>query len=244
MKSKLFLRSSVCAFLFVVAGCVSTTESVDQAAPTETAPEGVTTISQMGELPDGAKTSLVSDPNEIGFLERARGAKKKPLVASLAKTEKASEGPLAFGASAKACGVSKKTMGKKIESFPAKSPRLHLYDSNPKSKAPHDFYITGLKGNCPQKFTAAAAMFGDLELHEILRYELSASAMPYSETDVAYEVLKGRKCNVKKGVACGKKMKSFSKSTALLTLYKSLDGRGAWAEVLLHNGAIYASSVR
>jgi hypothetical protein len=95
------------------------------------------------------------------------------------------------------------------------------------------------------KFTAAVAMFGDLELHEIMRYSVSASSMPYSETDVAYEVLKGRKCSVKKGVACGeKKMKSFSKSTALLTLYKSLDGSGEWAEVLLYNGAIYASSVR
>lgn len=211
----------------------------------ESANSDVTTISQMGEVPDGATNSLVSDPNEVGFLERARGVKKSSLVSSLADTQSAKSGPIKFGASVKVCGVSKKKMGKKIESFPAKGPRIHLYDSNPASKAPRDFYITGMKDNCARRFTAAAAMFGDLELHEIMRYNMSAASMPYSETDVAYEVLKGRKCHVKKGVSCGeKKMKNFSKSTALLTLYKSLDGRGAWAEVLLYNGAIYASSVR
>lgn len=247
MNMKLLAKSCVCAITVFVAGCQGTTTPIQESQAPD---QEVTTISQLDEAPSGATTSLLADPKEKSFFARLSGkstsagsegvALMKPSVVEA----RVPSGPSPLGVSVKVCGVSKKTMGTKIDGYPAKGPKVFLYDSNPKTKSPHDFYITGFKDNCARKFTAAVAMFGDLELHEIMRYEVSAKSLPYSDTDKAYEVLKGQKCNVGKGVACGsKKMKSFSKSTALVTFYGAFGDVGEWAEVLLHNGKIYASSV-
>lgn len=243
MKLKLFTNSCVCAVIVLLAGCQTTTTQIQESDVPE---QEITTISQLDEAPSGVANSLVADPNEKSFFSRVMGTKSAPSTTSPALLEKTSvkQGPAPLGVPVKACGVSKKAMGTKIDGYPAKRPKVVLYDSNPNNKAPHDFYITGFSDKCPRKFTAAVAMFGDLELHEIMRYEVKPKSVPYSETEMAYEVLKNQKCNVKKGVACGeKKMKSLSRSTALVTLYGAFGDAGDWAEVLLHNGKVRASNL-
>lgn len=219
--------------IIFLAGCQTTTSPPQESDAPD---QEITTISQLEGGPSGATTSLVADPNAESLLSRLSGSKGPNADATIAS------GPAPLGVPVKVCGISKKAMGTKIEGYPAKGSKLYLYDSNIKTKAPHDFYITGFSDNCARKFTAAVAMFGDLQLHEIMRYDVKPKSVPYSETDMAYEVIKGQKCNVKKGVACGeKRMKSLAKSTALVTLYGAFGGVGEWAEVLLHNGKIRAT---
>ncbi|MEY8095956.1 hypothetical protein AB9F29_00865 [Falsihalocynthiibacter sp. S25ZX9] len=235
MTLKLLAKPCVCAMIIFLAGCQATTTPVQESDAPD---QEITTISQLEGAPSGAKTSLVADPNEQSFFSRLSGNKANNAEATIAT------GPAPLGVAVKACGISKRAMGTKIEGYPAKGSKLFLYDSNPSTKAPHDFYITGFSDNCPRKFTAAVAMFGDLQLHEIMRYEVKEKSVPYSDTDMAYEVIKGQKCNVGKGVACGeKKMNTLAKSTALVTLYGAFGGVGEWAEVLLHNGKIRASTL-
>jgi hypothetical protein len=187
---------------------------------------------------------LASLPSEKAVTD----AGKKPLFGSLfagqSKPQAAPTGAVAFGVLVKDCSVKKSAMGKKTDQLEAGSPRFALYDSDPTSKEQRDFYVVGFKDKCARKFKAAVAMFGDLHLHEIKRYSLSKDALPYSNTDKAYEVLKARYCGAKKGEVCGdKKMPKLTGNTAFLTVYESFGGSGDWAEILLHKGDIYASSV-
>ncbi|WP_380053691.1 hypothetical protein ACFE33_11950 [Falsihalocynthiibacter sp. SS001] len=240
MKLSFIAKSCVCASVIFVAGCMGSQAPLPDAEPSE---EKITKISQLDEIPEGASTSLVADPTEGSFFSQVMGRATSSKDAS-AEAKLREDGPAPFGVPVKVCGVSKSKMGTRVDVAASGSSKLTLYDTNPRTKTPHDFYIVGFRDNCARKFTAAVAMFGDLQLHEIMRYELSPKTLPYSATDKAYEVLKARKCNVKQGVACGdRKMKGFARTTSLITLYEQFGARDEWASVLVHGGEIQASSV-
>ncbi|MDE0590327.1 hypothetical protein OU789_10355 [Halocynthiibacter sp. C4] len=191
----------------------------------------VTTASEEGAGGDGVKTIAEAgiDPS----------APHTALIASPPKTK-----DLKFGEVVKDCTISSSKLGKKIEGYPQKRPVVYLYDSNPKSYAPHAFYLKGFQDGCVRKFVASMAMLGDLELHEALRYTVDAKTMPYSDTDKEYERLKGRICGKKSGEPCGeRRMKSFAKTTAFLTIYESFGNSNKYAEVLVYKGKVVASDL-
>lgn len=147
---------------------------------------------------------------------------------------------LPYGRVARICGPAKRSLGTKVEQFPANRPRHVLYDSDPGNTSPHTFYLTGFDDGCVRQFTASLAVFGSVEMHEQLRYGLPAEVQPYSDTDKAYERLKSRVCGVARKMPCGTRRSKLERDTVFLSIYERYGSNARWSNLLLHRGQVLA----
>ncbi len=213
------------------------------ATDVKTTSDGTTTAETSVKLasiapdPTSPDTAILSDAKPKRGLGRLLGnilPETKPLADPI--------GPQPLGELVTACDTPKRQYGKKIAGRDDLAGFI-LYDSDPTTTEPRDFFLTGFDDGCARRFTAAVALLGDLNLHETMRYALPASVLPYSKTDTAYETVKRKICAVPKGKPCGDKFNSLEKSTAMLTVYETFGGTGEWAEILIHKGKVLAADV-
>lgn len=146
---------------------------------------------------------------------------------------------LPFGQVARVCGVSRRDLGREV----GRNASFRLHDSDPASTRPHTFYITGFDDNCARQVTGALGMFGDVSMHETLRYGASGAAMPWSATDTAYETVKRQVCGVGRNKPCGARINRMQRDTVFLTVYERFGDGSRWANLLLHDGAVLAHDV-
>lgn len=151
---------------------------------------------------------------------------------------------LSFGLVKPVCDLPRAKRGKETGVFPERGKTWRLYDSAPGSTAPHPFYVTGFDDGCARTFTAAVAVFGAPQMHELLRYGLPAKVQPYSETDQAYEKIKSRICKVGRGKPCGARLAKLEKNTVFVSAYEKYGNNSRWFNMLLHDGAVAATDVK
>lgn len=151
---------------------------------------------------------------------------------------------LSFGVVKPVCDLTRAKRGKETGAFPERGKTWRLYDSAPGKTSPHPFYITGFEDGCARTFTAAVAVFGAPEMHELLRYGLPAKVQPYSETDKVYEKIKRQVCKVGKGKPCGTRIRQLEKTTVFVSAYEKYGNNGTWFNMLLHEGEIAATDLK
>lgn len=151
---------------------------------------------------------------------------------------------LSFGVVKPVCDLPRAKRGKETGAFPARGKTWRLYDTAPGKTTPHPFYITGFDDGCARTFTAAVAVFGSPEMHELLRYGLPAKVQPYSETDKVYEKIKRQVCKVGKGKPCGTRIRQLEKTTVFVSAYEKFGNNGTWFNMLLHDGEIAATDLK
>ncbi|WP_425038339.1 hypothetical protein [Primorskyibacter sp. S187A] len=152
--------------------------------------------------------------------------------------------PLSFGAVGRVCEVRGKALGREVERFPEKRSAYTLYDTAPGSTEARAFYITGFSDGCARQVTAANVIFGAPSMHERLRYGLPADTLPASRTDEAYKTLKAKVCGVRRNQPCGARIDKLEANTVFVTMYQSFTGNRNWSNLLLHDGALYASDIK
>lgn len=143
---------------------------------------------------------------------------------------------LPYGQLATACDTPEGQMGTRIDV----SGQYALYDTDPGATGPRTQYVTGFNDGCARQFTAALAMFGDLEFHETMRY---AQGGDYTRTDTAYETIKAQVCGVPSGQPCGGQLESLSQNTAFLTIYRAFGSSSSFGDVLLSAGEVVAADI-
>ncbi len=146
---------------------------------------------------------------------------------------------LPYGEAATVCGLPESAMGTAV----ANGSSYTLWDSGPGSTAPRTHYVTGLRGGCAVQFTAALAMFGDVGTHEVVRYNTSNAARPYSPTDIVYEQVKAAFCGVGQGQPCGDRIDALARQSTFVTAYATFGTNPEWVEIFIHDGALAASGV-
>ena len=151
---------------------------------------------------------------------------------------------LPFGEVGRVCEARSQPLGAKIETSDGRGQTYRLYDSVPGSTSPRTFYVTGFADKCPRQFTAALALFGAPELHEQLRYGRAATTYPYSATDKAYEKIKSQVCGVGPRIPCGPKIEKLARDTVFISTYERFTDNGRWADLLVHDGAVVAASLK
>lgn len=198
-------------------------------------------------LPEESAETPVARP---GLLRRMLGGgdAEGGLAADRRKTGQPPSVPagtlLSFGEVKPVCDLPKAERGTEIEAFPPRRAAYRLYDSEPGRTTPHPFYVTGFSDGCARTFTAAVAIFGSPEMHELLRYGLPAEVQPYSDTDRAYEQIKSRVCRVGRSKPCGAGISKIEKNTVFLSVYESYGGPPRWLELLLHAGEVMAADIK
>ncbi|WP_299154671.1 hypothetical protein [uncultured Tateyamaria sp.] len=151
---------------------------------------------------------------------------------------------LAFGDIARVCEAKPAQLGTLVDQGARKGRGYKLFDTVPDGARPRTFYVTGFADNCPRQFTASLALFGAPEFHEQLRYGLPAKEYPYSTTDQAYEKVKGKVCNVGRSKPCGARISRLDRTTVFVSAYENFGENARWADMLLHDGAILAKSLK
>ncbi len=151
---------------------------------------------------------------------------------------------LPYGEIAQLCGVPIGKLGKKVAKYPETGRGFVIYDSDPDSTDPRNFYVTGFDDGCARQFTAALVMFGAASMHELLRYGLPAEVHPYSATDKAYEKIKRRICGVGRNKPCGEKIAEVEKTTVFVSVYERFGSNPRWKTILLHDGALVATDIK
>ncbi|MFK7939814.1 MAG: hypothetical protein AB8B82_10565 [Roseovarius sp.] len=202
------------------------------------------------QITETTQASLPATPQAEADPDPAPGTKHKSIFGiTKPKPQPAvSEIPpgtvLPYGKLARICGVPKRDMGKQVAQFPENRPKHRIYDTAPGSTAPHTFYVTGFDDGCARQFTAALAMFGSVEMHELLRYGLPAEVQPYSDTDKAYETLKSRVCKVPRKKPCGTKISRLGNGTVFISIYERFGSNARWKSLLLHDGEVLAQDIK
>jgi hypothetical protein len=146
---------------------------------------------------------------------------------------------LDFGELGRTCGLSRGDLGTLI----TQTSGFEVYDTFPNSTAPRPHYITGFSDGCARQFTAALVLTGDVGTHELVRYARTRVDLPYSETDQAYENIKGQFCGVGEGQPCGTQLERLGANTTFVTAYETFGDSPDWAEFLLHDGAVAAVAI-
>lgn len=208
----------------------------DESAVART-PEAPTEDTQLAAMQPPAPE--VSDAPRTGFFGRANRPSSK------AKPPSVPPGTLlSFGVVKPVCDLPRTKRGKETGVFPERGKTWRLYDSAPGSTTPHPFYVTGFDDGCARTFTAAVAVFGAPQMHELLRYGLAATVQPYSETDKAYEKIKSRVCKTGRGKPCGARIAKLEKNTVFVSAYEKYGNNSRWFNMLLHDGEIAATDVK
>ncbi|WP_052245404.1 hypothetical protein [Halocynthiibacter namhaensis] len=140
------------------------------------------------------------------------------------------------------CGTTASQRGEEVDRAPGQGVRL--FDTNPNSSAPRDFYLTGFDDGCARKFTAALALLGAPEVHEAVRYDNMLRSRNWSDVDNAYERYKNRTCGVSKGEHCPEdRLRRLNRNLAFLTVYDRFGYSGARSELLIWKGDVVAREV-
>lgn len=147
---------------------------------------------------------------------------------------------LGFGQIATVCGVSARQLGTRI----ARQAGFTLYDTAPNSRRLRTFHVTGFADDCARQFSGVVAMFGDAGMHEAVRYNGGTDDIAFSETDAAYEEIKGWYCGVPSGQPCGGRIDSLSRELVFLSVYSAFGTTSEWAEILLHDGEVVAMDLK
>ena len=148
---------------------------------------------------------------------------------------------LPFGTVGRVCEARNRPKGVRIERSDA---GYDIYDTAPGTTHARTYYITGFSDGCPRQFTAALAMIGAPSMHEQLRYGRPSDEYPYSETDKAYEKVKSAVCRVGRGKPCGNRIRTLERNTVFISTYERFTDNGRWADILVHDGAILAASLK
>jgi hypothetical protein len=148
-----------------------------------------------------------------------------------------------FGKIARVCGLKKRDLGTKVASYPERASKFSLYDSAPGSPGPRALYLTGFDDGCPRQMTGALALFGAVEVHDMLHYGQGASVTPSGDVAKAYQRVKSQVCKVGRRSPCGKRMSALSRDTVFVSVYPSFGEAKTWMNVLLHDGAVLAAQV-
>lgn len=147
---------------------------------------------------------------------------------------------LAYGEIATVCGLSARDLGTRMDSVAG----FTLHDTAPGSRTLRTFYLTGFSDRCARQFSGAMVIFGDPAMHETIRYSSGTSGIPFSETDAAYEEIKGRVCGVPSGQPCGNAIDRLSRNLTFLTVYSRFGSSPQWVEILLHDDEVIALSMK
>ncbi|MBM1220110.1 hypothetical protein JQU17_09335 [Ponticoccus sp. SC2-23] len=147
---------------------------------------------------------------------------------------------LAYGEIATVCGLSARDLGTQVESVAG----FTLHDTAPGSRNLRTFYLTGFSDRCARQFTGAMVIFGGPEMHETIRYSSGTSGIPYTETDTAYEEIKGRVCGVPSGEPCGTAIDRLSRNMTFLSVYSRFGSSPQWAEILLYDDEVIAMDMK
>lgn len=207
----------------------------------------VTSPEQAGEAP--------AAPAKAGFWRRKDRGGVAPEGAALAGVSAAKRRPKGpevdlppgsvpvFGKIARVCGLKKRDLGTKVASYPERASKFSLYDSAPGSTGPRALYLTGFDDGCPRQMTGALALFGAVEVHDMLHYGQGASVTPSGDVAKAYQRVKSQVCKVGRRSPCGKRMSALSRDTVFVSVYPSFGEAKTWMNVLLHDGAVLAAQV-
>jgi hypothetical protein len=206
-------------------------------------PETVRTASLEPEIVAPAETSALAEPKKRAGLFGNLNRDKVKTVTFAADVPYGTVMP--FGKVGRVCDAKKQgTLGRRLDKVPFHGRGYALYDSAPDSVSARTFYVTGFKDNCPRQFTAALALFGTAALHEKLRYGRPSKEYPYSATDQAYEKVKRSVCRVSKNKPCGAAIATMQKNTVFISTYEKFTDNARWADILLHDGAVVAASIK
>lgn len=144
-----------------------------------------------------------------------------------------------FGEIVPVCGVKGRELGQRVDRLPAKGRETWaLYDTQPGSSAPRAFHVTGFKDGCARRVTAALAMFGSVELYEMVRMSGLAET-PEADTDRVYAELRRGPCGAARTPCTGSGLNALSKRTGFLTVFPR-KASADYLEVLLHKGELAA----
>lgn len=138
----------------------------------------------------------------------------------------------------KACGVRGKALGKVVEKGPGK---WKLYDTAPGSTKTRAFYLTGFADGCPRRFNGAVAMFGSVDLYELVHYGPVGVKPSGSATDQAYARLRARSCG--SGACSERSVKRLQRSVAFVNVYPTASNPKR-LELLLNKGKLAAVSTK
>ncbi len=144
------------------------------------------------------------------------------------------------GPMAKACGVRGKSLGKVVEKGPGK---WKLHDTAPGSTRPRDFYLTGFSDGCPRKLSGAVAMFGSVELYELVHYGPVGVKPSGGEVDRAYAKMRAKVCG-RSGATCKERgVRKLAKQAVFVDVYASAEGSSR-VQLLMNGGKLAAVSTR
>lgn len=186
--------------------------------------------------------AVATAPERQGFMGRifnARAGGAAPAVAAQPSNAIPPRTIMAFGDIGPTCGLSNRDLGTKI----SEGSGFAIYDTIPNSTAARPHYITGFNDGCARQFTAALVLMGDVGTHEVVRYNRTRVDLPYSETDNAYEAIKTSFCRTGFGQPCGARLERLARGTTFVTAYERFGAGPIWAEFLLHNGEVAASTI-
>lgn len=140
------------------------------------------------------------------------------------------------GLLSQACGVRGKALGSQVEKGPGK---WKLYDTRPGTTAPRDFYLTGFSDGCPRRITGAVAMFGSVELYELVHYGPVGLKPRGDATDVAYAQLRAQTCGSGASACSDREIRRLEKAATFLSVYPT-KGSPARLEILMTRGKLAA----
>lgn len=150
---------------------------------------------------------------------------------------------MAFGNIGRVCELKVEDLGEKVASYPEEAAKYSLYDPDPESTQMRSLYLTGFEDGCVRQISGAMAMFGDVEMHEVLRFGTAGSIGPETEVAKAYNKVKRQVCKVRASKPCGDRMSELQKDTVFLSVYETFGAGGRWNNVLLHGGYVEAASL-
>lgn len=176
----------------------------------------------------------------IGLLASSVAAEERKGLAGLFRASSKAQDEIVSGPVAKACGVRGKALGKVVEKGPG---RWKLHDTNPGSTGQRDFYVTGFSDGCPRRVTGAVAMFGAVELYELVHYGPVGVKPKGLETDRAYAEMRARICGNSNGPCKPSGVRKLSRQAVFVDVYASAAGSGG-LQLLMSGGKLAAVSKR
>jgi hypothetical protein len=142
------------------------------------------------------------------------------------------------------CGVSRRDLGTRVARIPERGrTRWALYDTAPGSAEARAFHVTGFRDGCARRITGALAMFGSVELYELVHFAGIGAAGEIGETDRAYRALRASVCGNRDTPCPERPLKRLTRDTAFLTVYPR-NGNPRHMEMLLHAGALKATAAK
>lgn len=204
----------------------------DTPAPTETAEAATPEATEEVAAPESQKAGF-----SLFGLGNNRDRRSPP---SGPETDIGPGSVMAFGKVGRLCDVSPREVGREVAQYPEKRAKYALIDSAPDASTARSFYISGFDDGCLRQITGALVLFGDVEMHEQIRFGAAAGEQPESLVDKAYNKVKRLICRVGRNKPCGNRMRSLQRDTVFVTVYETFGGSGRWADMLLHDGKVEA----